>query len=95
MVAQVVAVALFEFLKLYKLGASCIPLIILTAFLKLIGTRYFDKLMDEIDEAEIDIVCGGNSVIPDLSVPLTEKDVDMHHLPISEAFSTISTFATV
>lgn len=44
MVAQVVAVALFEFLKLFKLGAACIPLIPLTAFFKLVGTRWFDSV---------------------------------------------------
>lgn len=52
--------------------------------------------MDEIDEAEIDVVCGGAAtLLPDLSVPLTEKDVDLHHLPLSQALDTLSTFATV
>lgn len=51
--------------------------------------------MNEIDEAEIDIVCGNATTLPVLSVPLTEKDLDVHHLPISEALGSLSTFARV
>lgn len=43
-IGQVVALALFEVLKLFKLGGAVIPLIPLTAFIKLVGTRWFDKV---------------------------------------------------
>lgn len=51
--------------------------------------------MEEIDEAEIDLVCGEGDEYPDLSVPLLEEDLDLRHLPLSEALETISTFAQV
>lgn len=65
----------------------------ITAFVKLIGTRWFDKLMNEIDELEIDLVCGEGDVSPDLSVPLTEQDVDVRLKP-SELASTMKSFVT-
>jgi hypothetical protein len=34
------------------------PGIPITVFCKLIGTRWFDHLLDELDEAKIDLICG-------------------------------------
>ena len=67
----------------------------ITAFIKLIGTRWFDALMDEIEEAEIDIVCGeGCETVQELSMPLTEEDIPIHHLSMREAVGTLRNFAT-
>jgi hypothetical protein len=68
------------------------PQIPITIAVKVIGTRWFDHLADEIEEAKVDIVCGeGNSDV-ELSVPLTLED---KNLSIREAFGTVRTFATV
>lgn len=93
--AQVVAVALLQVLKMRVLSGACIPLIPLTVFVKIIGTRWFDKLMDEIDEVEADLVCGDVVGAEDLSVPLNEKDEDLHRLRWTQAIGTLGTFATV
>lgn len=47
--------------------------------------------MNEIDELEIDLVCGEGDVSPDLSVPLTEQDSDVKLKP-SELVSTMKSF---
>ncbi|GAA5927178.1 hypothetical protein JCM10213_005601 [Rhodosporidiobolus nylandii] len=92
--SEVVYVAFFFTLKRISLGAACIPLIPLTVAVKILGTRYFDHLMDEIEEAQIDIICGEGNAAADLSVPLDEEDRDLH-LSLAEAYSTVKTFATV
>lgn len=51
------------------------------------------QLMDEIDEAEIDLVCGESEFITsDMSVPLTVTDESMHHLSPLEMASTVKSF---
>ncbi|KAK4703506.1 calcium permeable stress-gated cation channel, partial [Phenoliferia sp. Uapishka_3] len=98
MVAQVVGLALFEVLKFFKLGGAIIPLIPITAFVKLIGTRWFDQMMDEIDEVEAELMCGHSEAIDpsalSLSVPLTQIDEDLSNLTWHQRFSTIGSFAT-
>lgn len=47
--------------------------------------------MNEIDELEIDLVCGEGEVSPELSVPLTEQDPDIKLKP-GELVSTIKSF---
>lgn len=50
--------------------------------------------MDEIDEAEIDLVCGeDNSMTADMSVPLTVQDQSMHKLKPLEAALAVKSFA--
>ncbi|GAA6026880.1 hypothetical protein JCM8097_005929 [Rhodosporidiobolus ruineniae] len=95
--AEVVYVAFFFVGKHYADGAACIPLIPLTVLTKLIGTRWFDHLIDELEEAKINIICdaGDTSSFADLSVPLEEEDRDLHYLTLPELASTIKTFATV
>lgn len=64
----------------------------ITLFTKLIGTRWFDHLMDEIDELEIDLVCSEGEDELDLSVPLTEGDPDLHRLKPGEMATTVKSF---
>ncbi|KAM0792556.1 hypothetical protein ACM66B_005221 [Microbotryomycetes sp. NB124-2] len=91
--AHVIIVAFLFVAKRFRLGGACIPLIPITVFIKVIGTRWFDKLMDELDEAEIDIVCGEDeNMSKELSVPLTEMDEDMHRLAPREMASTVKDF---
>lgn len=48
--------------------------------------------MDEIDEAEASIACGESFSEDELSVPLTEQDVNFH-INWRETPATIKTFA--
>ncbi|GAA5989147.1 hypothetical protein JCM10908_001183 [Rhodotorula pacifica] len=68
--SQVVSVGFFWTLKRFGYGGACIPLIPITVFCKLVGTRWFDHLMDELEEAKIDLVCGENDPAAALSTPL-------------------------
>lgn len=68
----------------------CSPI---NVIIKIIGTRWFDHLMDELDELEVDIVCDEAASTGDLSVPLTEEDKSMHHLTFREVAGTIRSFA--
>ncbi|KAK4058594.1 hypothetical protein OIO90_000038 [Microbotryomycetes sp. JL221] len=91
--AHVIVVAFLFVAKRFRLGGACIPLIPVTVFIKIVGTRWFDKLMDELDEAEIDIVCGEEeNMSKELSVPLTATDDDMHRLAPREVASTLKNF---
>ncbi|KAK4053145.1 hypothetical protein OIV83_001880 [Microbotryomycetes sp. JL201] len=90
---HVIIVAFLFVAKRFRLGGACIPLIPITVFIKVVGTRWFDKLMDELDEAEIDVVCGEEeNMSKELSVPLTEADEDMHRLAPREMASTVKDF---
>ncbi|GAA6001064.1 hypothetical protein JCM10207_007396 [Rhodosporidiobolus poonsookiae] len=94
--SEFVQVAFLWTARRFSLGGACIPLIPLTVAAKILGTRWFDHLMDEVEEAQIDVICGeGEKIEEELSVPLTEDDRPLHHLTVSEAFSTVKTFATV
>ncbi|GAA5983145.1 hypothetical protein JCM5350_007895 [Sporobolomyces pararoseus] len=95
--SQFVAVAFFWVLKKFSLGGACIPLIPITVLLKLIGTRYFDHRMDEIDEAHAKAVCGVAEPNLGLSVPLKSEEEANHgrHRSAFEALSSVKTFATV
>ena len=100
--AQIVALAFLFVVRRPKLGASVIPLVPVTAFVKvrfrssvwseilrlgslqLIGTRWFDALMDQLDELEIDLVCNEE-----------EYDVAATTNPTEKRFGSLSRFATV
>ncbi|GAA5970112.1 hypothetical protein JCM11641_000274 [Rhodosporidiobolus odoratus] len=92
--AELIYVSFFWVLKRFSLGGAVIPLIPLTVATKIIGSRWFDHLVDEIEEAQIDVICGEGDAAAELSVPLDDEDRDLH-LTFSEAVSTIKTFATV
>ena len=66
---------------------------------KILGTRWFDHLMDEVDEACIDAICGEGDPLAELSVPLADEDSSSversRKRALSEAFSTVKTFATI
>ncbi|SCV71005.1 BQ2448_3767 [Microbotryum intermedium] len=95
LVAQTIIMAFMFVTRKPRYGGAVIPLLPITVIVKLIGTRWFDALLDEIDEAEIDIVCCEDTrIIEDLSVPLTDFDHNMHNLSLGEAFGTIKTFTT-
>ncbi|SCZ98412.1 BZ3500_MvSof-1268-A1-R1_Chr7-1g09128 [Microbotryum saponariae] len=95
LVAQTIIMAFMFVTRKPKYGGAVIPLLPVTVIVKLIGTRWFDALLDEIDEAEIDIVCCDDAqIIEDLSVPLTDFDHNMHNLSLGEAYGTIKTFTT-
>ncbi|GAA5842731.1 hypothetical protein JCM11251_002335 [Rhodosporidiobolus azoricus] len=91
---EFVFVAFFAVVKRFPLMGAIIPLLPITVAIKIIGTRWFDSLMDEIEEAQIDVICSEGDAAAELSVPLTDDDRDLH-LTFSEAVSTIKTFATV
>ncbi|GAA6006475.1 hypothetical protein JCM11491_004976 [Sporobolomyces phaffii] len=93
--SQFVLVAFFWVLKRFSLGGACIPLIPITVLLKLVGTRYFDHRMDEIDDAHAKAVCGVTEPELGLSVPLKTDDELDHHRNAFEAFASVKTFATV
>lgn len=91
--SQAVVIGFIWVLRQFKLGGACIPLIPVTVFVKIVGTRWFDHLSNEIDEMEIDLVCDEGTQPKDLSVPLTDDDPDLHHLKPREVFSTVKSFA--
>ncbi|GAA5931546.1 uncharacterized protein JCM15063_001498 [Sporobolomyces koalae] len=95
--SQFVLVAFFWVLKKFSLGGACIPLIPITVLLKLVGTRYFDHRMDEIEDAHAKAVCGVIEPDRGLSVPLQTDEELSHgkHRSVLEALASIKTFATV
>ncbi|GJN88429.1 hypothetical protein Rhopal_001395-T1 [Rhodotorula paludigena] len=90
--SQFIMLAFFWVLREFACGASCIPLIPITVATKILGTRWFDHLLDEVEEARIDAICGEGDPLEELSVPLTKED---SKLTFTEAFDTVKTFATV
>ncbi|GAA5890334.1 hypothetical protein JCM6882_008798 [Rhodosporidiobolus microsporus] len=93
--SEFVFVAFFAVVKRFSLMGAIIPLLPITVATKIIGTRWFDHLMDEVEEAQIDVICSEGDAAAELSVPLTAEDRNLHHLTFAEAVSTIKTFATV
>ncbi|GAA6048909.1 hypothetical protein JCM3770_007114 [Rhodotorula araucariae] len=89
-----IMVAFFWVLREFACGGACIPLIPIAIAAKILGTRWFDHLMDEIEEAQIDAICGEGDPLAELSVPLTTED-RARRLSFSEALDTVKTFATV
>ncbi|GAA5822842.1 hypothetical protein JCM10212_001470 [Sporobolomyces blumeae] len=95
--SQFVLVAFFWVLKKFSLGGACIPLIPITVLIKLIGSRYFDHRMDELDVAHAKAVCGEAEAEMELSVPLQPAQDSSHirHRSVADAFTSVKTFATV
>ncbi|BGP38092.1 hypothetical protein JCM10450v2_002023 [Rhodotorula kratochvilovae] len=92
--ASFIMVAFFWVLREFACGGACIPLIPIAVAVKILGTRWFDHLMDEIEEAQIDAICGEGDPIAELSVPLTTEE-RTSKLTFAEAVDTVKTFATV
>ncbi|KPV76012.1 uncharacterized protein RHOBADRAFT_53012 [Rhodotorula graminis WP1] len=97
--ASFIMVAFFWVLREFACGGACIPLIPIAVAVKILGTRWFDHLMDEVDEACIDAICGEGDPLAELSVPLADDGesaaVRSRRAALSEAFSTVKTFAIV
>ncbi|KAG0666664.1 hypothetical protein C6P46_004330 [Rhodotorula mucilaginosa] len=94
--SQVVSVGFFWTLKRFGYGGACIPLIPITVFCKLIGTRWFDHLLDELDEAKIDLICGENDPAVALSTPLDPLEEEGEHKTTwAGATRSLKTFALV
>ncbi|KAI5481744.1 DUF221 domain contaning protein [Pseudohyphozyma bogoriensis] len=89
--AQVVIVAFLWVLKYFRLGGACIPLIPITVFYKIIGTRYFRMLMAEIDEVEADLICG-EVTHESMSRPLTETPSSIRNLTAKQSFDSVKSF---
>ncbi|KAM0746818.1 hypothetical protein T439DRAFT_329510 [Meredithblackwellia eburnea MCA 4105] len=98
LVAQSVVMAFFWVSKKFKLGGAIIPLLPVTVFIKIIGTRWFDLLMDELDEVEAELSCGHKDAIDPnslgLSVPMAHNPEFKSHLTWKQRLSSVKSFAT-
>uniref|UniRef100_A0A0K3CLP7 DUF221-domain-containing protein n=2 Tax=Rhodotorula toruloides TaxID=5286 RepID=A0A0K3CLP7_RHOTO len=94
--SQLVAVAFFWVLKRFAYGGACIPLIPITIAFKILGTRYFDHLLDELDEAKIDIICGnGEDPQAQLSAPLPTEEEERRTASVGGTLRSLAFLATV
>ncbi|KAJ8295574.1 putative membrane protein [Rhodotorula toruloides] len=94
--SQLVAVAFFWVLKRFAYGGACIPLIPITIAFKILGTRYFDHLLDELDEAKIDIICGnGEDPQAQLSAPLPTEEEERRASSVGGTLRSLAFLATV
>ncbi|BGP22946.1 DUF221 domain contaning protein [Rhodotorula toruloides] len=94
--SQLVAVAFFWVLKRFACGGACIPLIPITIAFKILGTRYFDHLLDELDEAKIDIICGdGEDPEAQLSAALPSEEEERKGASVGGTLRSLAFLVTV